>query len=225
MSSFIVDDFRSNNKSFNSKSTGIKASNLKARSTKQTMLWLKTKLFESGCLVFDEDHTKNHHAIDRCFQSSLPSFNKFRNSIVQRNSSSALSNLSMDNIIKNICALRTAYVGRIARPLVQHLMSDKRNCNLFNEPVDPIKLQIPQYFDIIKKPMDLGTVRSNLRSGQYLNLKNCFMDIEQVFTNAMKFNSRDHVIYKIAKELLEEFHNEVNIILEKCLKEVCELNT
>jgi hypothetical protein len=30
---------------------------------------------------------------------------------------------------------------------------------VFNEPVDPIKLGIPDYFQIIKEPMDLGTVK------------------------------------------------------------------
>jgi hypothetical protein len=28
----------------------------------------------------------------------------------------------------------------------------------FNEPVDPIKLNIPDYFDFIKHPMDFGTI-------------------------------------------------------------------
>jgi hypothetical protein len=31
---------------------------------------------------------------------------------------------------------------------------------VFNEPVDPIKLNIPDYFKIITTPMDLGTIRS-----------------------------------------------------------------
>ena len=30
---------------------------------------------------------------------------------------------------------------------------------VFNEPVDPIKLGIPDYFQIVKHPMDLGTVK------------------------------------------------------------------
>jgi hypothetical protein len=30
---------------------------------------------------------------------------------------------------------------------------------IFLEPVDPIKLNIPDYLDIIKKPMDFGTIK------------------------------------------------------------------
>jgi len=32
----------------------------------------------------------------------------------------------------------------------------------FNQPVDPIALNIPDYFDVIKQPMDLGTIKVNL---------------------------------------------------------------
>ena len=35
---------------------------------------------------------------------------------------------------------------------------------VFAEPVDPIKLGIPDYFQIIKKPMDLSTVKVRLGS-------------------------------------------------------------
>lgn len=30
---------------------------------------------------------------------------------------------------------------------------------IFEEPVDPVKLGLPDYFDVIKRPMDLGTIR------------------------------------------------------------------
>jgi hypothetical protein len=37
---------------------------------------------------------------------------------------------------------------------------------VFSEPVDPVKLGIPDYFDVIKHPMDLGTVKAQLSSGE-----------------------------------------------------------
>ena len=36
----------------------------------------------------------------------------------------------------------------------------------FRAPVDPIALGIPDYLDIIKKPMDLGTIEKKLRKGK-----------------------------------------------------------
>jgi Bromodomain len=39
---------------------------------------------------------------------------------------------------------------------------------IFHEPVDPKRLNIPDYFDIIKHPMDFGTVKNKLNTNQYL---------------------------------------------------------
>ena len=48
----------------------------KKRSKSQTIVWLKNKFFESGCIVFEDDCKV--HPIDKCFQTSLPSFDKFQ---------------------------------------------------------------------------------------------------------------------------------------------------
>jgi len=39
---------------------------------------------------------------------------------------------------------------------------------IFHEPVDPKKLNIPDYLDIIKEPMDFGTVKTKLNNNQYV---------------------------------------------------------
>lgn len=41
----------------------------------------------------------------------------------------------------------------------QQTLKQHKHGWIFAEPVDPIKLQIPDYHQIIKKPMDLGTVK------------------------------------------------------------------
>ena len=201
-------------------SKDLKSNLVKKRSKSQTILWLKNKFFESGCVVFEDECET--HPIDKCFQISLPSFDKFQfqSSIFAHNCHTLMGYLSFDNIIKNICSLRTAYVSKIALPILHHLMTDKRNMNMFNDPVDPIKLNVPQYFEIITTPMDLGTVKGKLRGGHYQSLQSCFSDIELVFTNAMRFNSSDHVVHRWARELLLEFRSEVNLAFDKCSKEV-----
>jgi Bromodomain len=56
---------------------------------------------------------------------------------------------------------------------------------IFYEPVDPKKLNIPDYFDIIKQPMDLGTVKSKLNSNQYLKFQDFLYDANLVFENCI----------------------------------------
>lgn len=36
-----------------------------------------------------------------------------------------------------------------------------KNASIFHAPVDPVKLGIPDYFDVIKHPMDFGTIKVN----------------------------------------------------------------
>lgn len=61
----------------------------------------------------------------------------------------------------------------------------------FLEPVDPIKLGIPDYFEVIKNPMDLSTVRRKLESGQYSNADQFETDIRQIFANCYLYNTPD----------------------------------
>merc|ERR1711916_79708 len=59
----------------------------------------------------------------------------------------------------------------------------------FNMKVDPVVLGIPQYFDIIKHPMDLGTVKNKLEGGMYSADTDLFIaDVRLVFRNCKCFN-------------------------------------
>lgn len=58
---------------------------------------------------------------------------------------------------------------RRARDLLKELMSPQQSC-YFLQPVDPVTLKIPTYCDIIKHPMDLGTVKTQLREHKYPTL-------------------------------------------------------
>ncbi|KPI40859.1 Bromodomain-containing factor 1 [Cyphellophora attinorum] len=58
----------------------------------------------------------------------------------------------------------------------------------FTHPVDPVALNIPTYFQIIKKPMDLGTVQTKLQGNAYEKAKDFEEDVRLVFKNCYKFN-------------------------------------
>ncbi|KAF7588070.1 hypothetical protein BBP40_006208 [Aspergillus hancockii] len=75
----------------------------------------------------------------------------------------------------------------------------------FYQPVDPVALNIPTYHSIIKKPMDLATVQSKLKTGQYENAKEFEMDIRLIFKNCFKFNIPGDPTYLAGQKFEEIF--------------------
>ncbi|KAH7057737.1 hypothetical protein BKA57DRAFT_385108, partial [Linnemannia elongata] len=59
----------------------------------------------------------------------------------------------------------------------------------FAVPVDPIALGIPTYFDIIKRPMDFGTIEKKLIAGEYNSGEEVILDVRLVFSNCATFNA------------------------------------
>jgi len=77
----------------------------------------------------------------------------------------------------------------------------------FNAPVDPDKLGIPEYRVIIRTPMDLGTIKSNLSKSRnrYKNLRDFAAKVRLVFDNARTFNQSGSAIYNDAEYLSKLF--------------------
>jgi hypothetical protein len=71
----------------------------------------------------------------------------------------------------------------------------------FREPVDPIKLGIPDYFIVIKHPMDLSTIQQRLGKHQYTSPEQVRSDIDLMFDNALTYNQPGSDICKMAKTL------------------------
>ena len=68
----------------------------------------------------------------------------------------------------------------------------------FHEPVDPSKYCISDYFDIIKEPMDLGTIKKKLFFNVYDSLNEFIYDMKLVFDNCVKYNGPQNLIAKYA---------------------------
>eukprot|EP01029_Cantina_marsupialis_P022615 TRINITY_DN5526_c0_g1_i1.p1 TRINITY_DN5526_c0_g1~~TRINITY_DN5526_c0_g1_i1.p1 ORF type:complete len:810 (-),score=226.04 TRINITY_DN5526_c0_g1_i1:122-2551(-) len=75
----------------------------------------------------------------------------------------------------------------------------------FNSPVDPIKLNIPDYFTIVKEPMDLGTVQRKIRSQEIGNVDDFAHAVRRTFNNALIFNNPTTDVHKMADTLLKLF--------------------
>ncbi|CAE6215726.1 unnamed protein product [Arabidopsis arenosa] len=91
---------------------------------------------------------------------------------------------------------------------------------LFEEPVDPVKLEIPDYFSVIRKPMDLGTVKSKLLKNVYGNEDEFAADVRLTFSNAMLYNPPGNEVHTIAKEIKEIFEVRWKLLKKKMVSKL-----
>lgn len=75
----------------------------------------------------------------------------------------------------------------------------------FYHPVDPVALNIPEYFKIIKKPMDLSTIQEKLKINAYDSADEFEADMRLMFNNCYKFNPPNQPVHKMGKQLEELF--------------------
>jgi E1A/CREB-binding protein len=86
---------------------------------------------------------------------------------------------------------------------------------VFNVPVDPEELGLPDYFDIVKKPMDLGSIQKKLEKGEYHAIKDFQADVNLSFDNAMTYNEQGSVVYDMAKELKDKFETDYKKLVQQ----------
>eukprot|EP01104_Vermistella_antarctica_P009096 TRINITY_DN231_c0_g1_i1.p1 TRINITY_DN231_c0_g1~~TRINITY_DN231_c0_g1_i1.p1 ORF type:complete len:937 (-),score=297.03 TRINITY_DN231_c0_g1_i1:1438-4248(-) len=71
----------------------------------------------------------------------------------------------------------------------------------FQEAVDPVQLNLPDYFDVIKEPMDFATINSNIVHGIYSERMEVLDDIRLTFKNARLYNGDDSDVGRCAQSM------------------------
>ncbi|VEL21229.1 unnamed protein product, partial [Protopolystoma xenopodis] len=96
--------------------------------------------------------------------------------------------------------------------LLKDLSSQRyRDLNhLFLKPVDAAALGLYDYHDIIKCPMDLGTMKLKLENGQYHSKHEFAEDMRLMFLNCYKYNGEESDVAKIGKALQATFEEHYN---------------
>ncbi|XP_050535545.1 nucleosome-remodeling factor subunit NURF301 isoform X2 [Daktulosphaira vitifoliae] len=85
--------------------------------------------------------------------------------------------------------------------LIKQIQSHK-NAWPFMDPVDPH--EAPDYYNVVKDPMDLNCIGKKVGEKKYKNLTEFIRDMIKVFDNCRYYNPRDSQFYKCA-EILEQF--------------------
>jgi hypothetical protein len=91
-------------------------------------------------------------------------------------------------------------------------MSNYSIARFFREPVDPEQDHAEDYYDKIKKPMDLGTVLQNLHDDKYPTVEKWKDDMNLIWKNAMTYNGQTSPLYSIAKDLSDIFRQKSEVI-------------
>lgn len=95
-------------------------------------------------------------------------------------------------------------IFRSCSSLLQKLMNHKHGW-VFNTPVDVKGLNLYDYFDIIKHPMDLGTVKDRLNKNWYKSPREFAEDVRLTFRNAMTYNPEGQDVHVMAEQLSNMF--------------------
>nr|F1QW93.2 RecName: Full=Bromodomain testis-specific protein [Danio rerio] len=79
----------------------------------------------------------------------------------------------------------------------------------FRQPVDAVRLNLPDYYTIIKNPMDLTTIRKRLENNYYWKAMECVEDFNTMFTNCYVYNRPGDDIVLMAQVLEKLFLEKV----------------
>ncbi|KAG4301879.1 hypothetical protein PCK1_001855 [Pneumocystis canis] len=120
----------------------------------------------------------------------------------------SLDVISADSSRKGSESAMTKEQYKYASSLLRQLRKHK-DARPFNQPVDPVKLNIPTYPTIITNPMDFGTIDKKLSSKQYETVEAFTKDIDLVFTNCFTFNGSENPISVMARNLQTIFDKQI----------------
>lgn len=91
--------------------------------------------------------------------------------------------------------LKTTY-----RAVVKH-----RHAWPFCSPVDAKKLKLPDYHNVIRKPMDFTTIKKRLENYWYYDAWECVDDFKQVFVNCYTYNKPAEDVVMMARHVEDLF--------------------
>jgi len=94
-------------------------------------------------------------------------------------------------------------IGMLHSQISQH-----RNGNIFHNPIKDS--EAPDYREIVKRPMDLKTIKARIKDGVITNSLEFQRDVLLMFANAMMYNRPDSDIYTMAEEMMLESEEHIS---------------
>uniref|UniRef100_A0A4X2KR50 Bromo domain-containing protein n=1 Tax=Vombatus ursinus TaxID=29139 RepID=A0A4X2KR50_VOMUR len=93
---------------------------------------------------------------------------------------------------------------------VWKMIANHRFSSPFLKPVSD--RQAPGYKDVVKRPMDLTSLKRNLSKGHIRSMAQFERDLMLMFQNAVMYNDSDHHIYHMAIEMQKEVLEQIQVL-------------
>lgn len=96
---------------------------------------------------------------------------------------------------------------KVARRLLSHLKKST-HARYFQDPVDPKRDKLNNYYSIISKPMDLSTVKQRLNTNYYYRMQEFLDDVSLIFENCVTYHGGEDLntsVVKACRQLREDF--------------------
>jgi len=102
---------------------------------------------------------------------------------------------------------RMSEAMKACNEIIKEMFSKKHSAYAwpFYKPVDTEQLDLHDYKQVIKKPMDLGSVKGKMESREYRSPAEFAIDMRLIFTNCYKYNPPDHDVVAMARKLQDVF--------------------
>ncbi|XP_068884617.1 bromodomain-containing protein 8-like isoform X1 [Aphelocoma coerulescens] len=110
---------------------------------------------------------------------------------------------------------------------LQHLILKKRLLSIwrmiashrFSSPfLKPVsEKQAPGYKDVVKRPMDLTSIKRRLSKGHIQSVMQFQCDLMLMFQNAVMYNSSNHHVFHVAVEMQREVLEQLQVLAEALL--------
>lgn len=97
---------------------------------------------------------------------------------------------------KKKCLFKPDELRQALMPTLEKLYRQDPESIPFRQPVDPQALGIPDYPTIVKKPMDLSTIKKKLDTEKYSDPWEYVDDVWMMFDNAWLYNRKTSRVYR-----------------------------
>ncbi|XP_066053159.1 bromodomain-containing protein 8 isoform X5 [Chamaea fasciata] len=98
---------------------------------------------------------------------------------------------------------------------IWRMIASHRFSSPFLKPVS--EKQAPGYKDVVKRPMDLSSIKKRLSKGHIQSLMQFQCDLMLMFQNAVMYNSSDHRVFHVAVEMQREVLEQLQVLAEALL--------